>query len=136
MSAKNNCHFVGNIGRDAEIRHTSSGIAVATFPIAAESGYGEKKVTTWIRCNLWGKRAEGGLIPYLVKGQQVAVTGEIRMNVYMNKEGVEKSSLDLTVSDIALIGGKQERKQERKPIQKDTDPFETSSEEVHDDIPF
>jgi len=142
MSAKNNCHFIGNIGRDAEIRHTSSGIAVATFPIAAESGYGEKKVTTWIRCNLWGKRAEGGLVQYLVKGQPVAVSGEIKLNQYVDKEGNEKTSLDMNVDDVALIGKKPEQSNEhRAPEQKEygkpvdkNDPFADTGDD--DDVGF
>ncbi len=144
MSAKNNCSFVGNIGRDCAARHTQSGTAVASFPIAIESGYGDKKATSWVRCTIFGKRAESGLVQYLVKGQQVAVMGEIKLNQYQDKDGNDKSSLDMNVSDIALIGEKKgevkhrspEPKEYAKPVDK-TDPFATpEGSDTNEDIPF
>jgi len=36
MSAKNNCNFIGNIGRDCDVRQTKSGTSVATFPMDVE----------------------------------------------------------------------------------------------------
>jgi len=122
MSAKNNFQGIGNIGRDCEVRHTQSGMAIATFPLPVEAGYGDKKTTTWLRCSLFGKRAEGGLIQYLVKGQQVAVQGEINLNQYTNKDGLEKSSLDIMVNDVALLGKPSGQRQQPKPAQQN-DPF-------------
>jgi single-strand DNA-binding protein len=96
----------GNLGRDVETRQTANGTTVATFPIAVSSGYGDNKKTTWVRCALFGKRAEGGLIQYLAKGTQVAVTGEISLNEFTDKEGQQRSSLELRVNELDLIGGK------------------------------
>lgn len=95
-----------NLGRDAEVRHTATGTAIASFPIAISSGYGDNKKTTWVRCSLFGKRAEGGLIQYLKKGTQVAVSGEISLNEY-ERDGQQRSSLELRVNEIDLIGGRQ-----------------------------
>jgi len=91
-----------------------------------------KKTTTWVRCSLFGKRAEGGLIQYLVKGQSVSVQGEIKLNTYTNKEGVEKSSLDLMVNDLALLGKPTERNTQPK---QQSDPF-ARSVPVDDEPPF
>ena len=142
MSAKNNFHGIGNIGRDCEVRHTKGGMAIATFPLPIESGYGEKKTTTWMRCSLFGKRAEGGLVQYLVKGQQVAVQGEIKLNQYTNKDGLEKSSLDLMVNDVALLGKPSGQRQQPEQAQQkqNNDPFANSPDvdavPPSDDIPF
>jgi single-strand DNA-binding protein len=95
-----------NLGRDVEVRHTQGGAAVATFPIAVTSGYGDNKKTTWVRCALFGKRAEGGLIQYLTKGTQVAVSGEISLNEFQGQDGQTRTSLELRVNDLDLIGGK------------------------------
>jgi single-strand DNA-binding protein len=78
--------FTGNIGRDCEVRKAGTS-TVATFPVAITSGYGERKKTTWVRCSLWGKRAEGGLVKWLIKGQAVAVSGEMSLNEYQAKDG-------------------------------------------------
>ena len=136
MSAKNNCTFIGNIGHDAEVRRTKSGMAIATFSLPFESGYGENKTTTWVRCSIFGKRAEGGLVQYLVKGQEVAVTGEIKLNQYTNKDGEEKSSLELNVADIGLVGGKKSSQQNQNKPDYRSDPFSDTKPRLDDDIPF
>ena len=70
--------FTGNLGKTAEVRYTAgANKAVCTFSIAVKAGFGDNAKTFWVRCNLWGKRAEGGLPAYLVKGQQVCVSGEL-----------------------------------------------------------
>lgn len=91
----------GNLGRDAEVR-PAGGTTVCNFKVAAKAGYGDKEQTLWIRCALWGKRAESGLVPYLVKGQQVAVSGELS-----TREHEGKTYLECRVNDVTLCGGKQ-----------------------------
>lgn len=101
-------NFTGNIGRDCETRYTPSGDAITSFSAALTSGYGDKKLTTWLNCSIWGKRGES-LAPYLKKGAQVAISGEFQARPYQTKEGAEKLSLEVRVNDLTLIGGKQER---------------------------
>lgn len=88
--------------------------AVAQFNLAINSGYGEKQITTFYRCSLFGKRAET-LAPMLLKGNKIGVTGEITNRPYTNKEGVEKYSLELRVNDLTLLGSKGEGKPESQP---------------------
>ncbi len=108
----NNLNFVGNIGRDCETRFTTGGDPITSFSAALSSGYGEKKLTTWLNCSIFGKRGEA-LAPYLKKGAQVAITGEFAARPYTNKEGAEKLSLEVRVSDLTLVGGKKEEAQEQ-----------------------
>jgi single-strand DNA-binding protein len=61
--------FTGNLGRDSEKRYTNNGDPILSFSVGVTSGYGDKKVTTWVNCNLWGKRAES-LHEHLRKGSQ------------------------------------------------------------------
>lgn len=64
------------IGRDAELRYTAQGDAVANVSLAfnyGRKGADGKKPTQWVDASLWGKRAEA-LAPYLTKGSQVTVT--------------------------------------------------------------
>lgn len=102
-----NCFvFSGRIGCDAEVGSTQGGTAVCNFPVAVESGYGDNKQTTWVRCALWGKRAEGGLPQYLTKGAQVVVSGELSTREYQKKDGSQGFSVEIRVSEITLVGGK------------------------------
>ncbi|MGJ8525215.1 Single-stranded DNA-binding protein [Halomonadaceae bacterium LMG 33818] len=101
----------GRIGRDAEVRHTPGGIAVANFPVAIDSGYGQNKKTVWLECALFGKRAEGSLIQHLTKGTQVHVVGEIGQREFQKQDGTPAFRITLNVSDLRLIGGQQSNQQ-------------------------
>lgn len=125
----NNCNFIGRIGKDATTRYTQGGKAVTGWSLAVDSGWGDKKQTIWIDCNLWGDRGEK-LADYLVKGTQVGVNGEIG-----TREHDGKTYVTLNVSNVTLTGGKPEgnRQQPNKPNpapQPADDGFDDS------DIPF
>lgn len=94
---------IGNIGKDCEIRHTPNGDVVAQFSFALTSGYGDKQITTWLNCNVWGKRGET-LAPMLLKGTKIGITGELTNRPYTAKDGAEKHSLEVRVSDVTLLG--------------------------------
>lgn len=96
---------VGRIGRDADVRKTQNGTAVAGFPVAVDVGFGDNKSTLWLDASLWGKRAEGGLAQYLVKGQQVFVQGEIGTREFQKRDGSPGFAVTLKLSEIDLVGG-------------------------------
>lgn len=127
--------FTGNLGRDAEVKYLPSGSAVCEFSVAATAGYGTRKKTLWIKCSLWGKRAEGSLPELLVKGQSVAVSGELSMREWEGKDGAMRKELELNVNDITLIG--QKGAQPGSPSQEfQKAPPVPQGGEFEDDIPF
>lgn len=124
-------NITGRIGKDAETRHTPSGAAVASFSVANNIGYGDKKETLWFDVSIWGKQAEGGLIPYLVKGQEIAVSGEL--SKFEADNG--KTYLKIKANTVDLVGG--------KPAGNFADntrnsgsPQQAVQEDLDDDIPF
>lgn len=124
--------FVGNIGRDAEQRFTQSGDSVVSFSVALTHGYGQKKGTAWMRCQMYGKRGES-VLPYLVKGQQVAISGEFAPREY-EKDGQTRMSLDVRVNDLTLVGGKRDGQQEARPAHQARPSG--GVDDMLDDIPF
>ncbi len=106
----NNFIFTGNLGQNAEVKYTQSGGAVCNFSVAVKSGYGEREKTNWVRCSMFGKKAEGQLPQYLLKGTQVAVSGELSLEEWEGQNG-KGAALALNVRDIDLIGGKQDAQQ-------------------------
>jgi single-strand DNA-binding protein len=122
----NNLSATGNIGSDAEVRHTASGAVITSWSFALSSGYGDKRKTTWLRCNLFGDRGEK-LAPMLLKGTQVALNGEISLNEYVAKDGTNKSSIELNVSNVTLLG--------KKDVAVTTKVAQIA-EEIESDIPF
>ena len=139
--------FTGRLGRDCETRFTQAGMAICSFTVAVDYGFGENKGTNWIRCSLFGKRAEGGLPKYLVKGTQVAISGELKVREYDDKDGNKRTSVDVSVDKLDLIGGRSEaqggggnNQSSGGGSQKSSDPFADSPDfgdvPVDDDIPF
>lgn len=103
--------FTGTVGRDAEVRYLPSGQAVLNVTVANNIGFGEKQQTLWIRCAVWGKRAEGQLQNYLKKGQQVFVSGELSQSEYRAQDGSTKTSLELNANIIDLVGKRNDSNQ-------------------------
>ena len=95
----------GNLGKDAEQRFTQGGDSIVTFSLPVKSGYGDKAKTAWVRCSLFGKRGES-VLPYLVKGQLVGVSGEFSMNEWTNKEGQKVFTPEIRVNELDLLGKK------------------------------
>ena len=122
--------FTGNLGKGAETRQAGSS-TVCSFSVAVQSGYGDKQTTTWVRCNLWGKRAEGKLPGYLTTGQQVAITGELSNREY-EKDGQKRYSLEVNVNSLDLIG----KAGESKPAQNAPASDNSGGGSIEDDIPF
>ena len=95
---------VGSLGKDSEVKTTASGQAVLSFSVANNIGYGDKQKTLWVRCTVWGKRAESNLKTFLVKGQQVFVSGELTVSEYQGNDGTKQFSLELNCNIVDLVG--------------------------------
>ena len=129
--------FTGNIGKDAESRFLPNGDPVVSFSVGVKSGYGDKATTTWARCSMFGKRGEA-VAPYLMKGQQVAISGEASLREYTDKQGQARASLEVRVNDLTLVGKRdtqaapQQAPRQQAPAPQQPDAFGDFS----DDVPF
>jgi len=128
--------FTGNLGKDCEKKTTQGGTNICEFSVGVTSGFGDKAKTTWVKCSLFGKKAEGKLPDYLVKGQKVCVSGEVTLEEWANKEGVKNSMLKVNVNSLDLIGDKKESKpaKEYEPKTMSKDAFDDLS--FDDSVPF
>ena len=136
--------FTGTVGRDAEVRYLPSGQAVLNVTVANNIGFGDKQQTLWIRCAVWGKRAEGQLQNYLKKGQQVFVSGELSQSEYRSQDGSTKTSLELNANIIDLVGKRNDSNQPPQQNYQSSQPAAQQAAPSHDnfdapyddDIPF
>ena len=129
--------FAGRVGRDAEIRTTQAGESVTSFTVAVDVGFGDKKATQWIDCTIWRDRGVK-LAPYIKKGQNVTVRGRPSVRVYTTQNGETKATLQCTVDEIALHGGKRDGSDQRQGGgQSDSDAggWDAPSD-LNDSIPF
>lgn len=93
----------GRLGNDAQLRRTQSGTPVLNFPLATDSGVGEKRSTSWVDCALFGRRAES-LAPHLKKGSAITAFGELVQRQFQRKDGTEGYGLALRVVELELQG--------------------------------
>lgn len=100
----NKLQIIGRITKDAELRNSGEK-TVSNFTVAVDDGWGENKKTIWVRCALWGDRAVS-LEQYLTKGTQVYVEGRLNHDEGNPRVwGEGKTSFEMTVQDIKLLGG-------------------------------
>lgn len=121
---------IGNLPRDSEVRFLADGTPILNFGFALTAGYGEKQSTTWLNCSLFGTRGER-LAPMLLKGTKIGVTGEFSLREYTDKAGAIKTSGELRVSDVTLLG----KKDAGVPAESKA-PAQTAEEEFSEEIPF
>jgi single-strand DNA-binding protein len=98
--------LMGRLTRDAELKYTKSGIAVARFSIAVKRS--RKQDDQWVEessffdVDFYGKSAES-VHKYLVKGQQIGVEGELRQDRW-EQEGQPRSKVIVVASNVRLLG--------------------------------
>src|SRR5256885_294180 len=109
MGSVNKVILVGNLGRDAELRYTPGGAAVATLNMATTEVWNDKagqrqEKTEWHRVVLWGKSAES-LTEYLTKGKQIYVEGRLQTRQWDDKDGNKRYTTEIRGDRVVLLGG-------------------------------
>ena len=110
MASLNLCQFIGNAGKDAEMRYTATGTAQAQFSLAVNSrrrnAAGEyEDVTEWVNVVLFGERAEN-LSQYISKGKQLYVSGRLTTRTWSDDKDVKHYRTELIANDVQLLGEK------------------------------
>ncbi|MEM4380482.1 MAG: single-stranded DNA-binding protein [Thermoplasmatales archaeon] len=140
----NKITIIGNLGRDPELRYTPQGDPVCNFSVAVNEKKRDKAgelqdVTTWFRVTLWRKMAETAS-KYLTKGSPVYIEGRLHVEEWIDREGKNRYTLEVTASDMHLIGNRNaENIDQSTNTPEDQLPSHTSSSETtfsDDDIPF
>lgn len=122
--------------KDAEQRFTKNGDSIVSFRGAVDSGFGQNKKSSWLKFTLWGKRGDA-LLPYLKDKTQVVVSGEWSNEEYTDKDGNKRTSAEVRVNELTLVGGKPEGQQAAQPRQQAQAPQQADSfGDFSDDVPF
>lgn len=131
----NTIGLTGRLGKDVELKNIG-GTALAEFSVGETVGFGDRKVTNWWKCQIWGKQAESGIIDYLQKGKQVHISGEITLREF-ESNGAKRLSPEIRVDRINLIGDKADKPVQQKPAN-DHKPYGNGQQnnDLDDDLPF
>ena len=100
----NQVNIIGSLGKDPELRTTSSGINVCSFTVAVNDKKSSSETVTWFKCTAWRKLADI-CKQYLSKGSKVAVTGSVSVSQY-ESNGKHYCSLDVTATDVEFLGSR------------------------------
>lgn len=97
---------VGNLTADPELRYTNSGVPVASFTVASTPRTFDRQSGEWrdgdalfLRCSAWRQLGEN-IAESLEKGARVVVQGRLKQNSYQDRDGNNRTSIELDVDEI------------------------------------
>ncbi|MCC9054561.1 MULTISPECIES: single-stranded DNA-binding protein [Microbacterium] len=97
---------VGNLTADPELRYTQNGLPVANFTIASTPRTFDRQANEWkdgealfLRASVWRDFAEH-VAGSLTKGMRVVATGRLRQRSYQDREGQNRTAIELEVDEI------------------------------------
>ena len=109
----NSICLVGRMTKDAELRHTPSNVAVATFTLAVNRNFknqnGEREAD-FINIVAWRQTAEI-IAQYCGKGSQIGVTGRIQTRNYENQQGQRVYVTEVVAEHVELLDSKNDNQQ-------------------------
>jgi single-strand DNA-binding protein len=133
---------LARIGKDAEVRYTPGGAAVANVSLAFTYGKKSddgKRPTQWVDASLWGQRAES-LAPYIKKGGQiVAYIEDVSIQTFTKGDGTQATKMVARLVDLEFVSGGEQANSQPKPQPKpQAAPQSHGSgfDDMDDDIPF
>jgi len=127
----NSINIFGRLGNDVTEHTTQGGTKFWVLNIATDrnvkKGDNWEKEAVWHDATMWGSREK--LAPYLKKGTQVAISGELLYNEY-EKDGVKIKRPYIAVRNIEVSWQPKPQQQQQQSAQTDFTPDDT------DDLPF
>lgn len=107
----NKVMLIGNLGKDPELRYTTSGVAVATFTLATNETWRDQdgntqERTEWHNIVAWKKLAEicG---EWLKKGKKVYIEGRIQNRSYDDKNtGAKRYITEVVAENMIMLDGR------------------------------
>jgi single-strand DNA-binding protein len=155
MASLNQCNFIGNLGRDPEMRYMPSGDAVASFSIACTENWKDKngqkqERTEWVRVSMFGKQAEVAG-EYLKKGSSVFISGRMQTREWEDKDGNKRHTTEIVADTMRMLGSRPaaDGQQQDRPAGTGDAPAQRpagkpaskpagggGSDDFEDDIPF
>jgi single-strand DNA-binding protein len=139
----NRVMLIGRLGRDPEMRYTSSGTPVTSFSLATDEFWkdqnGERqRRTEWHNIVVWSKLAET-CNQYLSKGKLVYIEGRLQTREWDDRDGNKRKTTEIVASEMKML----ERKQDGPPAEngagEQAQPAAAKPMEAgitDDDIPF
>lgn len=98
-----NITIVGRLGRDAEVKMTSTGKQIVTASVAV----GKDDKTVWYKIQAWDKT--GDWLKDAKKGDMVFAQGTLAINTYVKKDGTTAVDAQVNANVIRAMTQKKEQ---------------------------
>lgn len=138
MAYMNKVMLIGNVGRDPEVRMTTTGTKKVSFSLATSQKYkdaaGEyKEKTQWHNIVCWGKL--GDLVEKMVfKGSSLFIEGELSYRKWEDQNGQQKTVTEINGTTFQLLGAKQNEQKGTENKYNSKDNYVDDNED--NDLPF
>ena len=132
----NNWTGIGNLGKDNDVKFSSSGTAVLSQSMGVRRPFKNKQTgeyeTDWVNLVFFGKTAEN-FANFTRKGSKVGIEGRIQSRNYENQQGQRVYVTEVVVNQFHLLDAKntQSNGHNNSPVAGGT-PVSLSN----DDLPF
>ncbi len=134
----NKAILVGRLGRDPEVRYTTSGSPVCNFSLATDESYTDKsgerqKKTEWHNIVAWGKLAEQ-CSTLLGKGKLAYVEGRLQTREWNDRDGNKRRTTEIVINRMRVLTPRGDSALDAEPSVEP--PDQTSPQITDDDVPF
>ena len=110
MSGLNKVMLIGRLGRDPEIRYSANNTPICNFSLATSDrirkGDNFEEKTEWHRIVVFGNQAENAS-KFLKKGSLVFVDGKIQSRSYQDKDGNERTVVEIIANSLNFLDPKE-----------------------------
>lgn len=133
----NRCEFIGNLGRDPEVRTTQSGTTIVHLSLGVtdkwKSKDGERKEKTeWVRVVIFNEKLAEVAEKYLRKGSRVFIAGAMSTRKWTDTNGNDKYTTEIVLQsyrgELVMLGEPQGATGQRGD--------DGNGDEIDDEIPF
>jgi len=108
MASYNRVILAGNLTRDPQLTYTPSNTAVCKFGIATNRRWrdrdgNQKESVCFVDVTAFGKQGEV-INQYMSKGRGILIEGYLNYQQWTDKEGKNRSKLDVVVENFQFLG--------------------------------
>lgn len=128
MAGINKTILMGHVGNKTELK-TKDDFKAINFSLAVQTGYGEKKETTWFAVTAFNKLADI-VNQYVNKGSKLYIEGSIKVEKWIDNTNAKREKFKIIAREIVFLDSKP------KEGTVNAIPIEQELTIKDDDVPF
>lgn len=125
----NKAQIIGRVGRDPEMRYSTTGEPIASFSVATSERYKDKATGNAVEKTEWHnvtafKRLADIIGEYVKKGSLVYIEGKLNTRKWQDKDGQDRYTTGIVANEMKMLSSRGDVKQA------------SQQPDANDDIPF